>query len=190
MNQTDTHYLQPPRSAHCESTSACLVCSCHQDFNISILIDRLSNFSDPSFDAAWMHLTPAEAEALAALLIHQLADALSGHQIAAYLHALRSGEPAELPPIPLPTAHPMAQLPANFPDAAPMPLFVYGDAVAAAHPDDDTLPGVIIGRTFAYAHHQGRWYWQYQIWHTDGLGQTWSDLAWEDALVPLEAEAL
>jgi hypothetical protein len=99
------------------------------DFNVPALIDHLCNFSDAYFDAAFTHLSVEEAEALAALLIHQLMRSLSGKLLAAYLHALRSGETLDVPPVKICVRHPMRVLPVDFPEEAPLPVFLYGDGV-------------------------------------------------------------
>ncbi|MEA5453060.1 hypothetical protein VB780_31100 [Leptolyngbya sp. CCNP1308] len=151
-----------------------------RDFNVPALIDRLGNFSDAYFDAAWMHLSVDEAEALAALLIHQLTRSLSGRLLTAYLHALRSGESLDLPPIKIRVRYPMRYLPVNFPDEAPLPVFLYGDPVRWTA--DTLTTGTVIGRYFAYAHHRGCWAWNYLVWLNDPSGQVLADSAWEDDL--------
>lgn len=151
-----------------------------RDFNVPALIDRLGNFSDAHFDAAWMHLSVEEAEALAALMIYQLTQSLSGKLIAAYLHALRSGESLDLPPVKIRARHPMRSLPVNFPEEAPLPVLLYGDRVRWTA--DVMTTGTVIGRYFAYAHHRGCWAWNYLVWLNDPTGQVLADSAWEDDL--------
>jgi hypothetical protein len=151
-----------------------------QDFNVPALIDRLCNFSDAYFDATWLHLSVEEAEALAALLIHQLARSLSGKLLAAYLHALRSGETVDLSPIKIRDRHPMRCLSINFPEEAPLPMFLYGDRVCWTA--DPLTTGIVIGRYFAYAHHRGIWNWKYLVWLSEPTGQVLADCAWEDDL--------
>jgi hypothetical protein len=121
-----------------------------------------------------------EAEALAALLIHQLMRSLSGKLLAAYLHALRSGETVDLSPVKIRVRHPMRVLPVDFPEEAPLPVFLYGDRRLL----DDRYPttGIVIGRYFAYAHHRGTWTWKYLVWLREFTGQVLADCAWEDDL--------
>jgi hypothetical protein len=154
-----------------------------RDFNIPVLIDRLGNFSDAYFDAVWMHLSLDEAEALAALLIYQLTQSLSGKLLAAYLHALRSGESLDLPPVKICVRHPMRYLPVNFPEAAPLSVFLYGDRVRWTA--DAMTTGTVIGRNFVYAHHRGCWAWNYLVWLNEPTGQVLADNAWEDDLEAL-----
>jgi hypothetical protein len=150
------------------------------DFNVPALIDHLCNFSDAYFDAAFTHLSVEEAEALAALLIHQLMRSLSGKLLAAYLHALRSGETLDVPPVKICVRHPMRVLPVDFPEEAPLPVFLYGDGVRWT--TDTTTTGTVIGRYFAYAHHRGTWTWKYLVWLRESTGQMLADCAWEDDL--------
>lgn len=151
-----------------------------RDFNVPALIDHLGNFSDAYFDATWMHLSVNEAEALAALLIYQLTQSLSGKLLAAYLHALRSGESLDLPPVRIRARHPMRHLPITFPEEAPLPVFLYGDRVRWR--TDAMTTGTVIGRYFAYAHHRGCWTWNYLVWLNDPTGQVLADTAGEDDL--------
>ena len=60
------------------------------DFGITQLLCRISNYSDADFDTAWMHLTQQEIESIAALLIQQLTANLKGNLIASYLNILRN----------------------------------------------------------------------------------------------------
>src|SRR5689334_7832613 len=60
------------------------------DFSITQLLSRISNYSDADFDAGWMHLTEQELESIAALLIQQLTVNLKGNLIASYLNILRN----------------------------------------------------------------------------------------------------
>jgi hypothetical protein len=67
------------------------------DFGITELMEKLSNFSDPDFDASWMNLEQQELESLATILIRGLTVSLKGKLIAGYVNAIRQGDRQELP---------------------------------------------------------------------------------------------
>ena len=52
------------------------------DFGITQLLAKLSNYSDADFDSAWIQPQQQELENLAAILISQLTDSINGKLIA------------------------------------------------------------------------------------------------------------
>jgi hypothetical protein len=164
------------------------------DFGITQLLSRISNYSDVNFDAAWMHLTQQELESIAALLIQQLTANLQGNLIANYLNILTNvaGEiisdlpTAELKALSTPTA-----LPLGFPQQTTAPLFWCGDPIRwIPQPDEtETNTGIIIGRFYAYAQHRAQWAWKYLIWLTDSSPLVVADTAWEQDIEPLVEES-
>lgn len=163
------------------------------DFAIPALLQQLQNHSDANFDAAWVALTPPEAESLAALLIQTLTANLSGTILATYLDALRChflnlSQPLANLPLPPPSA----DLPATFPNVE-IPRFLYGDRLRWIDHHEPTDWGRAIGRFYSFAPHRCRWCWCYLIWlDADSPSSAWirADVAWEDDLEPLEAEIM
>jgi len=163
------------------------------DFAILLLLYRLQTFSDANFDAAWVALTPQEAEAIAILLIQTLTTHLNGKVLAAYLETIRHNKldiSTSLASLHLPP--PTAALLATFPDVE-VPNFLYGDRLRWLSNGETTDWGIAIGRFYSFAPHCGRWRWCYLIWlDPDSPSVTWvkADIAWEDDLEPVEAETL
>ncbi|MBD1808109.1 hypothetical protein H6F98_22015 [Microcoleus sp. FACHB-SPT15] len=163
------------------------------DFSITQLLSRISNYSDANFDSAWMHLTEQELESIAALLIQQLTANLKGNLIASYLNILRHPQEeiifdlptAELKALSTPTA-----LPPNFPQQTTAPLFWCGDPIRwiPQLDESETNTGIIIGRFYAYAQHRAQWAWKYLIWLTDSSSLVVADTAWEQDIQPLVEE--
>ena len=86
---------------------------------------------------------------------------------------------------------PSVCLPPNFPDDAETPCFLLGDRVRWKPLLEETSEadtGVIIGRFYAFAHHQKQWAWKYLIF-LDLASYSYSfctaDTAWEEDLEPL-----
>ncbi|WP_242043574.1 hypothetical protein [Leptolyngbya sp. FACHB-671] len=162
------------------------------DFAILPLLHRLQSYSNANFDAAWVALTPQEAEAIAVLLIQTLITNLDGKLLAAYLSAIR-GKTSYASPS-LATLHlppPPTDLPDTFPDVE-MPRFLYGDRLCWLSNGETTDWGIAIGRFYSFAPHCCRWCWCYLIWlDPDSPSSAWvaADIAWEEDLQPLEAEA-
>src|SRR4028118_1982741 len=97
------------------------------DFGITQLLSRLSNYSDADFDATSMNLEQQEVESLAAILIGQLTQTLNGKLIASYFNAIRQGN-LNVFNCPINLEFPQAvDLPSSFPDSALTPRFLYGD---------------------------------------------------------------
>ncbi|MBF2050786.1 MAG: hypothetical protein IGS54_26065 [Elainella sp. C42_A2020_010] len=163
------------------------------DFGIAELIEALSNFYDPDFDAAQMHLEEQELEHLATLLVQQLCVSLNGKMMAGYLNLLRNAglwTIADLPKLELkPLQHPLV-LPENFPSQTSDPRFHAGNWVRwlslPNHAQTDS--GIIIGRFFAFASHRGQWGWKYLIWLKDTSSGILADAAWEEDLELLREE--
>jgi hypothetical protein len=87
---------------------------------------------------------------------------------------------------------PAPDLPIHFPDVE-MPRFLYGDRLRWISDGAATDWGIVIGRFYSFAPHCRRWAWCYLIWlDADSPSSAWvsADVAWEDDLQPLEAEAL
>jgi hypothetical protein len=163
------------------------------DFAITDLLCRLKTYSDSNFDAAWMNLTQAELESLAAILIRELTTNLKGKAIASYLNAIRHGN-SDIPPSLVDQAFPppSIDLPANFPNVQ-TPRYLYGDKLRWISNGETTDWGVAIGRFYSFAPHCCRWRWSYLIWLApDSPSSGWlkADVAWEDDLEPLEVEAV
>ncbi|MFP4121922.1 hypothetical protein [Coleofasciculus sp.] len=65
------------------------------ELGITQLLWLIKHYSDIDFDASQMHLTDAEAQAIAKLLIQQLTESLNGKLIAGTLNTLRHSEEIE-----------------------------------------------------------------------------------------------
>jgi hypothetical protein len=162
------------------------------DFGIAELIETLSNFCDPDFDIAQMHLEEQELEQLAVLLIQQLCDSLNGKMMAGYLNVVRNADAwtiTDLPRLELkPLQHPPA-IPESFPHPTSAPRFLDGDSVRwLLLPDHaQTDSGIVIGRFFAFAPHRGQWEWKYLVWLKDAF-PVLADTAWEEDLELLREE--
>ena len=61
------------------------------DLALFELLATLETFSDPDFDASWMHLSDTEIPQVALLLIQDLKANLSGKQVAGALLRVRNG---------------------------------------------------------------------------------------------------
>lgn len=163
------------------------------DFAILLLLYRLQTFSDASFDASWVALTPQEAEAIATLLIQTLTTHLNGKLLGTYLETIRHNKLDISPALAcLHLQSPSTDLPTTFPDVE-VPRFLYGDRLRWISKGETTDWGRAIGRFYSFAPHCARWRWCYLIWlDPDSPSTAWvkADLAWEDDLKPLEAEVL
>lgn len=161
------------------------------DFAITDLLQTLTTFSDPNFDAQFAALEPQEAEALAALLIQALTASLNGELLLSYLEALRHRQldlTQSLTHLCLPP--PSTVLPPSFPNVE-LPRFLYGDLLRWLSNGETTDWGIAIGRFYSFAPHRCRWAWCYLIWLDPASpSSAWvtADIAWETDLEPLEAE--
>ncbi|MDZ8034436.1 MAG: hypothetical protein RMX89_25635, partial [Nostoc sp. DedSLP04] len=91
----------------------------------------------------------------------------------------------------LPFSDKSIELPANFPDAANTPKFLYGDRLRWLTAESDTDWGIVIGRFYSYAPHHCCWAWCYLIWLSkDSPSASWTsaDIAWEEDLEPISEE--
>lgn len=171
------------------------------DFGITELLAKLKNYSDADFDNTWMQLQQQEIETLAAILITALTHSINGKLIAAYLHLIRHNHQDIVPGlINLKYPDTSIELPANFPDVAKTPRFLYGDHLrwGVAHrlrwlsTQSDTDWGIVIGRFYSFASDRCYWSWCYLIWLSkDCPSAAWTsaDIAWEEDLEPMDEEA-
>jgi hypothetical protein len=158
------------------------------DFGITELLEKLSNYSDKDFDSTWMSLEEEEVSNLAAILISSLAKSLDGKLIAQHLSAVDNGNQNILP-VPLKLEVPF--LPIDFCDRAKSPRFVYGDKLRWLNSGSNPDWGTVIGRFYSFAPHLYDWTWCYQIWlNEDSPSAAWvsTDIAWEQDLEPFEEE--
>ena len=163
------------------------------DFAITDLLCHLETYSDNDFDAALVTLKKQEIETLAAIFIQALTANLNGKLLSAYLNLIRCHTDNVFNPLSkLQVPQPITDLPSNFPDVE-MPRFLYGDRLCWLSNGETTDWGIAIGRFYSFAPHCCRWQWCYLIWLApDSPSSAWirADIAWEDDLKPLEAEAI
>ncbi|WP_414574077.1 hypothetical protein [Nostoc sp. CCY 9925] len=163
------------------------------DFGITELLTKLSNYSDADFDSTWMQLKQQEIEILGAILISQLTSSIDGKLIADYLNLIRHINQDVVPGlINLKFPDASIELPANFPEIAKAPRFLYGDRLRWLSAESDTDWGIVIGRFYNYASHRCSWAWCYVIWLSkDSPSAAWTsaDIAWEEDLEPINEES-
>jgi hypothetical protein len=159
------------------------------EFGITELMEKLSNFSDPDFDASWMNLEQQELESLATILIRELTLSLKGKLIAGYINAIRQGDSQGLPRLgTVAFSPPSIDLPANFPNVQ-TPRYLYGDKLRWIPDGDKADWGVAIGRFYSFAPHHCAWMWCYLIWLnklSPSSPWTVADIAWENDLERVE----
>ncbi|MBN3879594.1 MULTISPECIES: hypothetical protein [unclassified Nostoc] len=163
------------------------------DFGITQLLSRLSNYCDAEFNATWIHLTEQEIDCIAALLIQQLTVNLKGSVIGNYLHILRTCQSeiiSDLPATEFKAISTPQALPEDFPQNTIPPLFWCGDRIRwiPVADEPETNSGIIIGRFFAYAQHQAQWTWKYLIWLHNSSNVVVVDTAWEQDIEPISEE--
>lgn len=187
------------------------------DFGITELLAKLKNYSDADFDGAWMQLQPQEIETLAAILISGLIESIDGKLIGAYFNLIRHNH-QDIAPGLIKASTPLGfnperscsvsvrrsrrvnlkypdasiELPANFPDVANTPRFLYGDRLRWLSDESDTDWGIVIGRFYSFASHRCGWSWCYIIWlskESQSAAWTSTDIAWEEDLAPMDEEA-
>jgi hypothetical protein len=158
-----------------------------EDFGITKLLEKLSRFQDSDFETQWLHPEPEELESVAALLIQQLTNSLNSKLISGYLNAHRHGN-SDVFSSPISLEFPqLVSLPADFPDSALPPHFLYGDRVRLVPVCGDREWGVVIGRFYNYAAHRCRWMWRYILWlDQTSFSASWivATTAWEEDLEP------
>jgi hypothetical protein len=158
-----------------------------EDFGITELLEKLSRFQDSDFETQWLHPEPEELESVAALLIQQLTNSLNSKLISGYLNAHRHGN-SDVFSSPISLEFPqLVSLPADFPDSALPPHFLYGDRVRLVPVCGDREWGVVIGRFYNYAAHRCRWMWRYILWlDQTSFSASWivATTAWEEDLEP------
>ncbi len=76
------------------------------------------------------------------------------------------------------------RLPADFPDSAAMPHFLYGDRVIDRASETD--PGIVIGRFYAFDYQQSQWGWKYLILVYQAIDYGSTFMYWETDLEPLD----
>lgn len=162
------------------------------DFGITELLAKLKNYSDADFDSTWMQLQQQELETLAAILISALTHSINGKLLGAYLHLIRHNH-QDIAPGLINLKYPDAsiELPANFPDIAKTPRFLYGDRLRWLSHESDTDWGIVIGRFYSFASDRCCWSWCYLIWLSkDSKSAAWTsaDIAWEEDLEPISEE--
>jgi hypothetical protein len=171
------------------------------DFGITELLAKLKNYSDADFDSTWMQLQQQEIETLAAILISELTHSINGKLLAAYPHLMRHNHQDIAPGLIQASTslgfnlkYPDAsiELPANFPDVAKTPRFLYGDRLRWLSTESDTDWGIVIGRFYSFASDRCGWSWCYIIWlskESQSAAWTSTDIAWEEDLEPMGEEA-
>ena len=75
-------------------------------------------------------------------------------------------------------------LPADFPDSAAMPHFLYGDRVIDRASATDS--GIVIGRFYAFDYQQSQWGWKYLILVYQAIDYGLTFIYWEKYLKPLD----
>jgi len=152
------------------------------DFAIADLLAKLQDSQ---------HMTEAESELIAALLVEQLAKNLDSQLVTVYFKAIRQGN-QEVVPEPIGLEYPEStDLPVGFPADTRSPCFTYGDRLRLCpvplndEIETETDTGRCIGSYYAYAPHQCQWLWKYVIWlDKDSVSASWciATTAWEDEL--------
>lgn len=162
------------------------------DFGITELLAKLNNYFDADFNSAWIQPQQQEIETLAAILISQLTHSINGKLIADYLNLIQHSNQDIVPGlINLKCPDASIELPANFPDVAKTPRFLYGDRLRWLSVESDTDWGIVIGRFYNYASHHCCWTWCYLIWLSqDSPSTAWTsaDIAWEEDLEAISEE--
>ena len=75
-------------------------------------------------------------------------------------------------------------LPADFPNSAEMPLFLYRDRVINRASEIDS--GIVIGRFYAFDYQQSQWGWKYLILVYQAIDYGSTFMYWETDLEPLD----
>jgi hypothetical protein len=175
----------------CQSDSLCAYQQVLDDFGITELLNRLRNFSDTNFNAAYVKLEEQELENLAVILIRELANNLQGKLIADYLNLMRQDRKSNLSGlVHLKFPSPSIELPANFSNVQ-TPRFLYSDKLRWISVNGDSDFGTVIGRFYSFAPHSCEWQWSYLIWlDKNSLSSVWiiADTAFEEDLEPVEEE--
>ena len=162
------------------------------DFGISDLLERLSNFSDSGFNAQELNLKEEELDSITALLIEQLTASLKGSLIADYLSAIRHGDDNGISELLL-VDRPLSQA-TTLPTKFCPPRFWCGEHLRwkswGALVETDF--GVVIGRFYCPAPHRSmEWGWKYLILLDKDSPSSVivaADTAWEEDLEPWEKE--
>ncbi|HAG82052.1 MAG TPA: hypothetical protein DCL61_13005 [Cyanobacteria bacterium UBA12227] len=158
------------------------------DFGLSDLLLKLSNFSEQDLDTQWLNSREETLDLIAVWLIEQLTASLKGNLISSYLNAMPHGDSHRISDLPLvdPPLPQASALPTDF----SIPQFKYGEHLRwklwGGLVETDT--GVVIGRVYLPASHRGfEWSWKYLILldqDSPSSAIVTADTAWEDDLEP------
>lgn len=135
-----------------------------KNFGITDLLNKLGDLAPSPEDLAAIHPTPLELEHLAAILIRNLAKSLTRKHIYQSFKAIRQNDLDFLNFSPNLDALGLLELPPNFPEQVSPPLFLLGDCLRYLPVNGLSDFGIVIGRYFSYATHQGTWTWRYILW--------------------------
>jgi hypothetical protein len=174
-----------------------------QDFGVLELRDavgtalgteRLTSLNQPIENSQTNLLSQEELDSLTALLIRQLTNNLNRQQLSNLLQAFQlDSSVSGLPSLSFHPSVPGISLPANFPDSAETPKFLYGDRLRwkPLSDTDETDRGIVIGRFYAFASHRCQWAWKYLIFlapESPSAQFCVADTCWEEHLEPLPLE--
>jgi hypothetical protein len=157
--------------------------------------ERLTSLSQSIQNSPTNPLSQGELNSLTALLIHQLSNNLNCQQLSNLLQAFQFDSAVSgLPSLSFHPSIPGISLPANFPDSAETPKFLYGDRLRwkPLSDTDETDRGIVIGRFYAFAPHRCQWAWKYLIFLAPSCPSAQfcvADTCWEEHLEPLSLEA-
>jgi len=168
-----------------------------QDFGVLELRDAISTAlgTEPLTSLSPTNpLRSGELDSLTALLIRQLTNNLNHQQLSNLLQAFQFD--SSVSGLPSLSFHPSVagvSLPANFPDSAETPKFLYGDRLRwkPLSDTDETDRGIAIGRFYAFAPHHCQWAWKYLILLAPSSPSAQfcvADTCWEEHLEPLPLE--
>ncbi|MBD1881248.1 hypothetical protein H6F70_20740 [Coleofasciculus sp. FACHB-T130] len=159
-----------------------------QDFGVLELCDRLTHLSQST------PLSKGELDSLTVLVIRQLVNSLNQQLVSDFIKAIQlDNSVSGLPSLSFNTSVPSVSLPANFPDSAETPRFLYGDRLRwkPLSDTDETDRGIVVGRFYAFAPHRYQWAWKYLILlasESPSAQFCVADTCWEEHLEPLPLE--
>lgn len=158
QTQTDPSYLQALQDFG--------VLELRDAISTALGAERLTSLSKPIENSQTNPLSSGELDSLTALLIRQLTSNLNCQQLCNLLQAFQlDSSVSGLPSLSFHPSVPGISLPANFPDNAETPKFLYGDRLQwkPLFDTNETDRGVVIGRFYAFAPHRCQWGWKYLI---------------------------
>jgi hypothetical protein len=186
QTQTDPGYLQALQDFG--------VLKLRDAISTALGTERLTFLSKPIQNSRTNPLSQGELDSLTALLIHQLTNNLNRQQLSNLLQAFQlDSSVSGLPSLSFHTSVPGVSLPADFPDSAETPKFLYGDRLRwkPLSDTDETDRGIVIGRFYAFAPHRCQWAWKYLIFlapESPSAQFCVADNCWEEHLEPLPLE--